>query len=228
MELLAIPAGRFIMGSPDGEIGRSSWEGPQHEVQVAAFLLGRLPVTNEEYARYLAERPQVDKPAYWESASLNEPRLPVVGVSWHEAKEFAAWAACRLPSEAEWEYAVRAGTSHPYVLGPSELDLMRFAWYRQNSDGRIHSVGERAPNAWGLHDMLGNVWEWVEDDVHAAYAGAPVDGSPWIDSSRPCDRVVRGSAFYDDSRLVRAAVRDWRPSTSRRDDLGFRLAKSLP
>jgi len=227
MDLVAIPAGRFIMGSPDGEIGRSAWEGPRHEVIVPGFLLSRCPVTNEDYARYLAENPRVAPPPHWSKVLCDAARRPVVGITWHEAKSFAGWARCRLPSEAEWEYAARAGTEYPYLLGPSELDLMRVAWYRQNADGGIHPVGELEPNAWGLHDMLGNVWEWVEDDVHASYVGAPADGSPWIDVPRAHDRVVRGASFYEDSRLARATVRDWRPSTGRCDDVGFRLAKDV-
>jgi eukaryotic-like serine/threonine-protein kinase len=223
VELVAIPAGRFLMGSPDGEIGRSAWESPRHEVEVTAFELASAPVTNAEYARYLTECPEAPEPAGWQEA-LRDPDRPVVGVSWDEARSFALWAGGRLPSEAEWEYAARAASTAPYVLGVSEIDLDRIAWYRANSDGRIHPVGQKKPNPWGLHDMLGNVWEWVEDDVHSSYAGAPWSGFPWVDAPRGEARMIRGGAFYDDARIVRAGMRDWRHAGCRRDDLGFRIA----
>ncbi len=166
IELVRIQGGAFQMGSPDGEEGRYDSEGPQHSVTVPEFLIGRYPVTNEEYRRFLDAHPKAKEPEEWANRRFNQARQPVVGVSWDEARRFAEWAGCRLPSEAEWEYAARAGTEAPFLDGANEENLARHAWYDKNSDKQSHPVGEKAVNHWGLHDTLGNVWEWVEDDWH--------------------------------------------------------------
>ncbi len=226
MDMVAIAPGSFIMGSPSNESGRSAWEGPEREVRVAGFWMASHPVTNAEYAAFLEEHPGEQSHTGWGALQTGDGALPVVGVSWHDAANYARWVGCRLPTEAEWEYAARAGSRDPYVLGISELDLGRTAWYRQNSEGRLHPAGTREPNAWGLYDMLGNVWEWVEDDVHPGYRDAPCDGSAWIDTPRSSDRIIRGCAFYDDARRMRVGMRDWRSSSCRGDDIGFRVARS--
>ena len=163
-------------------------------------------------------------------------RRPVVNVSWNDAKEYAAWLSrktgktYRLLSEAEWEYAARAGTSTAYAWG--------------NAVGRNHAncsgcgsqfdnmqtapVGSFPGNAFGLHDMHGNVWEWVEDCWHGSYQGAPTDGSAWTTSCMEGDsRVIRGGAWGDDTRSLRVAVRTWYSSASRYGVTGFRLARTL-
>ena len=213
------------MGSPGTEKGHYEDEGPQHEVAVPSFYMGRYPVTNEEYARFLEENPDVQEPGYWSDRSYNQARQPVVGVTWNEARRFAEWAGGRLPSEAEWEYAARAGTTEPYLEGGSEAKLDRVAWYSKNSDGRTHPVGEKGANAWGLHDVLGSVWEWVEDDWHNNYKGAPMDGSAWVDKRRGEGRAVRGGSFHGGARLLRAACRVNRPPDPRHHDVGFRCAR---
>ena len=113
----------------------------------------------------------------------------------------------RLPSEAEWEYACRAGSETEFCFGDDAKRLGEFAWYSENSESKTHPVGEKKPNAWGLYDMHGNVWEWVEDDWHDSYEGAPDDGSAWIDKPRGSDRVVRGGSWGDVARYCRSAVR---------------------
>ncbi len=172
------------MGSPESEARRYDDEGPVHEVQVPSFYLGRYPVTNEEYERFLTDNSDVQEPRYWADGRFNQHWQPVVGVSWEEAQRYAAWAGLRLPSEAEWEYACRAGTCTRYATGDTESDLSRAGWYHENSDGKLHPVGEKVPNAFGLYDMHGNVWEWVADDGHDNYKTAPNDGRAWIDDPR--------------------------------------------
>ena len=226
VEVLNIPAGSFKMGSTLFERGRYGNEGPRRRVTVPGFAIGRYAVTNEEYALFLAANPDAREPMYWSDRTYNQARQPVVGVSWEEARRFAGWAGGRLPTEAEWEYAARAGTTARYLVGSTPTDLNRVAWYGGTSDNKLHPVGQKEPNAWGLYDVLGNVWEWVEDDWHDSYRGAPEDGSPWLDEPRGDLRVVRGGAFFDSEKDVRAAYR-FRVNPLNRDfDVGFRVVVS--
>jgi formylglycine-generating enzyme required for sulfatase activity len=226
VDLVVIQGGTFMMGSAPGEANRASNEGPQHLVTVPAFCLGRYPVTNREYARYLKANPDVRETSFWNYAASKGVRHPAVGVTWEEARRFAFWAGGRLPTEAEWEYAARAGTIAPYLTGASEEDLNWHAWYRSNSGGTTHSVGQKAANPWDLDDVLGNVWEWVEDTWHTTYVGAPVDGSAWAEPG--AGRVMRGGSGRDGAYNVRVAVRETAVAQTRSDVSGFRLAKSLP
>ena len=224
-ELVRIPAGTFTMGSPETEEGHYGDEGPQHRVTIPAFFLGRAPVTNEEYARYLEAKPGVRKPSWWEDRKFNQPRQPVVGVSWDEAQGYCAWAGLRLPSEAEWEYACRAGTTTRFWSGDGEADLERVAWYDKNSDRRPHSVGEKPANPFGLFDMHGNVWEWCEDDWHETYEGAPTDERAWVDDPRDSRRVLRGGSFGFVAGALRAACRRRVEAGVRVDQFGFRCVR---
>lgn len=227
-ELVRVPAGGFSMGSPDGESGRSDDEGPVHDVAVSAFEIGRHQVTNLEFASFLSANPGVAKPPWWADPKFCEPMQPVVGVTWEQARQFAAWAGCRLPTEAEWEYAARGGTTTSFHSGDTEEQLRKIAWYEANSGGCTRRVGAKAPNAFGLHDMLGNVWEWMEDDSHVSYTGAPSDGTAWVERPRAKQRVVRGGAFDSQARRVRVATREWSGSSSAELGVGFRVARSLP
>jgi formylglycine-generating enzyme required for sulfatase activity len=152
---------------------------------------------------------------------------PVVGVSWEDARRYASWAGLRLASEAEWEYACRAGTSIRFYAGDTEKDLDQAGWYGDNPSGKLHPVGEKTPNVWGLYDMHGNVWEWVEDDWHDSYKGAPDDGSAWIDKRRGSDRVIRGGGWGDGARYCRSAMRGGSGPGDRDDHVGFRLSRSV-
>jgi formylglycine-generating enzyme required for sulfatase activity len=222
-ELVRIPGGEFLMGSPDVEADRESCEGPQHTVRVPDFYMGRYPVTNEEYGRFLAENANASEPAYWGNRKYNQPRQAVVGVSWQDAQQYARWAGLQLPSEAQWEYACRAGTSKRYYSGDKEDDLERAGWYDGNSDGKLHPVGEKEPNAYGLYDMHGNVWEWVEDDWYGKYEGAPDDGRAWFDDPRGSARVIRGGGWSAPAGDCRSAYRDGDEPVGRGNGLGFRL-----
>ncbi|MEW6669350.1 MAG: SUMF1/EgtB/PvdO family nonheme iron enzyme [Thermodesulfobacteriota bacterium] len=226
-ELVRIPAGVFMMGSHASEKGRDEDEGPVHEVRVPEFYMGRFPVTNEEYGRFLKDNPKVNPPKYWADRQFKQPRQPVVGVSWGDARRYASWAGLRLASEAEWEYACRAGTRTRFYTGDSATDLDHAGWYGGNSSDRLHPVGEKKPNAWGLYDMHGNVWEWVEDAYHGSYKGAPGDGSAWIDKPRGSGRVVRGGSWLGSARDCRSATRDDNRRDVRYGSVGFRLSRSV-
>ena len=225
-ELVRIPGGTFMMGSPETESGRVNDEGPQHKVYIPDLFMGRYPVTNEEYELFMKTNPKVLEPKYWGESRYNQSRHPVVGVSWDEAKRYAEWAGLHLPTEAEWEYACRAGTKTRYYTGEKESDLYRAGWYSKNSGGQPHPVGEKEPNRFGLYDMHGNVREWVEDKWHGSYKDAPTDGRTWIDELRGSYRVFRGGSWVVDAPYCRSAVRFPSEPVARFFDLGFRLSKS--
>ncbi|MGH8581801.1 MAG: SUMF1/EgtB/PvdO family nonheme iron enzyme [Gammaproteobacteria bacterium] len=230
VELVLIPGDTFRMGSPASDAEGFDDERREHDVQVPTFYLGRHPVTNEEYGRFLEANPDVEEPGYWGDRQFNQARQPVVGVSWEDAQRFAQWAGARLPAEAEWEYAARAGTTTRYWWGDevgknnANCDGCGSRW-----DGKHSSpVGSFQPNAFGLHDMLGNVWEWVQDCWHNNYEGAPLDGSAWEQQGGDCARrVFRGGSWFNLPRFVRSADRSRFAPESRFDYLGFRLAQDL-
>jgi len=226
-ELIKIPGGIFMMGSPKTEEGRYEREAPLHEVKVSDFYLGQYPVTNEQYGRFLNDNPGEAEPEYWADRKFNQPRQPVVGVSWEDAQRYAEWAGLRLPTEAEWEYACRAGTDTRYYTGDKEKDLDRAGWHGDNSKQQLHPVGEKEPNSFGLYDMHGNVWEWVEDDWHGDYKGAPEDERAWIDEPRGTYRVIRGGSWLYEAHLCRSAIRDGDEPGDRYHGIGFRLSRSV-
>jgi formylglycine-generating enzyme required for sulfatase activity len=208
IEFVDIPAGTFMMGSPETEKGHFNDEGPVHTVRVPAFRMSRYQITNAQYHQ---------------SVPPDQAHRPVTNVSWHEAKAFCERIGCRLPTEAEWEYACRAGTTTRYYTGDEEKDLDWAGWYENNSGDRIHPVGQKEPNAFGLFDMHGNVCEWCEDDWHENYKGAPTDGSAWTDNPRGVIQVLRGGSWYSDARLCRSAYRLWLAPVFRFVNLGFRV-----
>jgi uncharacterized repeat protein (TIGR01451 family) len=222
MEFVTIPAGEFEMGSPSDEEGRKENEGPVHHVNIEkAFHMGKYEVTQKQWRAIMGDNP---------SWFMGGDSLPVEWVSWNEVQEFIkklnekeGTDKYRLPSEAEWEYACRAGTITRYSFGDSESKLGDYAWYSDNSDKKTHPVGQKKPNSWGLYDMHGNVWEWVQDSWHDGYNGAPADGSAWEGDG--ADRVIRGGCWHDFARSCRSANRvHVGPGLSYRD-LGFRLLK---
>jgi formylglycine-generating enzyme required for sulfatase activity len=225
-----IPPGTFTMGSPVNELGRLENEGPQHEVTIGAgFWLFATPVTQALYEAVIGKNRTWFKGA----------ERPVQKVSWRDAQVFLERLNQRvpgldltLPSEAQWEYACRAGTRTATYAGDlPDLDAARvlevIAWFDKNSGRQTRPVGQKRPNAWGLYDMLGNVWEWCADHWHASYDGAPDDGSAWIDEGARDSalRVIRGGSWLVEVRYCRAAYRGGNRAGVRRDSQGFRPAR---
>jgi formylglycine-generating enzyme required for sulfatase activity len=240
-EMVVIPAGEFLMGSPEDEEGHETEEGPQHRVIIGyRFALGRYAVTFEEFDHFCDETKQY-KPhdQYW-----GRDRRPVVNVSWQDSIAYGEWLSRRmgkpygLPSEAEWEYACRAGTTTPFSFGKTissrdanyngtyTYGLGPAGVYRERS----REVGRFPANPFGLHEMHGNVWEWVEDIWHDAYRGAPANGTEWTDGKSKESthvRVVRGGAWNTQPRYLRSAYRLRYPPDHAAATLGFRVARTL-
>jgi formylglycine-generating enzyme required for sulfatase activity len=204
------------MGS---EKGRDN-EKPVHEVTIVKpFYIGVYPVTQAQYQAVMGTNPY----------GFKGPNRPVECVSWDQAVEFCRKLSekegkrYRLPSEAEWEYACRAGSTAEYCFGDSEAELGDHAWFYGNSGAQTHEVGQKKPNAWGLYDMHGNDWEWCEDVWHENYEGAPADGSAWTTGGEPSLRVLRGGAWNLYPSNCRSADRDWAAPTVGDGDLGSRV-----
>ena len=227
-EMVVIPAGSFRMGCVSGRECRDP-EQPVHAVTIARpFALSTYEVTFEEYDRFTFPN-RVDDEGW------GRGRRPVTNVSWNDAQEYVAWLSSetglqyRLPSEAEWEYAARGGTTTAYSWG-NEIGNNRANCSGCGSqwDNRMTApVGSFGANAWGLHDMHGNVWEWTEDCRHDSYVGAPRDGSAWTVGENCGLRVGRGGSWGGDPGLLRAAVRGWLDAGLRYGDGGFRVARTL-
>ncbi|MEG5054952.1 MULTISPECIES: SUMF1/EgtB/PvdO family nonheme iron enzyme [unclassified Microcoleus] len=253
MDMIAIDGGSFVMGSPSTEKERNDNEGPQHKVTVAPFFMGKYEVTQAQW-RAVAGLPKVNidldsNPSYFKGDDL-----PVEQVYWYEAVEACARLSrltgrdYRLPSEAEWEYACRAGTTTPFYFGETiTSDLVNFygsAVYGAAPEGiyrqKTTDVGSFPPNAFGLYDMHGNVWEWCADPWHDSYEGAPTDGSVWdeknndnryqksadlLTKSRNDDRrrLQRGGSWRNSPRYSRSALRDYFAPDTRNFNYGFRF-----
>jgi formylglycine-generating enzyme required for sulfatase activity len=231
IELVRIAGGRFLMGSPSTDTESVPKEKPQHDVTVGSFVIGRFPVTNEAYGRFLRDNEKAQEPKFWSERRFNGARQPVVGVSWDDARDFAEWAGGRLPSEAEWEYAARAGTTTRYWWG-DEFETKRVNCKVSGSEWRgkqSSPVDAFPPNPWGLHDTSGNVLEWVEDCWHENFEGAPDDATPWLNSGGgDCGwRMLRGGSWYYIPNYVRSARRFRNTADLRSDDIGFRLAQDI-
>jgi formylglycine-generating enzyme required for sulfatase activity len=221
--MVDVPSGEFTMGENQGDKFANDTERPAHRVAIPAnFALGRFPVTVCEFRKFYDDHTEED-----------DDVLPVVRVSWRDATEYCQWLSertgrqYRLPSEAEWEYACRAGSQAPFACGNEISTADANFLYDENGArigvGRRSAVGNFAPNGFGLHDMHGNVCEWVADTWHPNYSGAPVDGGPRTDSG-DLRRVIRGGAWDYLPRLLRSSWRDWRLTDQRTDNIGFRVA----
>jgi len=269
--MVVVPAGEFTMGSPASEAGRGVDEGPQRQVQIAQpFALGRSEVTVAEFRRFAEEsgyRTEAERDARAQGCSgfiydagalpvtnWRNPGLvqadshPVLCVSWNDARAYAQWLSrktgkrYRLPTEAEWEYAARAGGTAARYWGDDPAQACRFANVADQSRIQTWAFGQKhectdghyftapvaayAPNRFGLYDMIGNVWEWTDDCWNASYGGAPADGTAWAvgDCSQ---HVCRGGSWSTVPRFARSAARHKNPSDFRDNLTGFRLARNL-
>ena len=224
-----IPGGTFQMGSSDCAADDSANWCPQRKVAIQSFEIGQYEVTYDEYSAFVLDRDDIELPLPHQGWGRGS--RPVINVSWIDAKSYATWLTevtskiYRLPTEAEWEYAVRAGIKTAFSFEGDISKLGQYAWYSDNSENQTHPVGKKKPNDWGLYDMHGNVWEWVEDDWHGNYKGAPADGRAWVDDPRGAGRVMRGGSWGFDARGCRSAFRIFYGPGIRNDDVGFRLSR---
>lgn len=215
-EMVALPAGSFQMGAAGGR-----GQEPVHAVAVAAFAIGKYEVTQGEWQALMGGNPS-------KFADCGE-RCPVERVNWHDAREFVARLSAktgkvyRLPSEAEWEYACRAGAGGDWCGGG---EAARVAWIG-NLRGGPRPVGGREANAWGLFDMSGNVWEWTQDCAHPDYHGAPADGSAWEAAGDCASRMLRGGSWLSGPQYGRVTIRFGFSADYRTGDFGFRVARGL-
>jgi len=235
IELVLIAAGSFAMGSK--KIGTNSHD--PHKVTIARpFYIGKTEVTNAQYRKFVNASGYDGKtdtdPAYdlylrhWRGESLMSKKddFPIVCVSWKNAKAFCEWAGLALPSEAQWEYACRAGTTTLYYNGDEVRGFDEIGWGLTNSEALTHPVAQKKPNARGLYDMLGNVWEWCEDDYVYKYHGAPTDGSARVESPRRMTRILRGGSWSNSTRPTTnsSASRFNSAPGNASNDVGFRVA----
>jgi len=251
LQMIVVPAGEFNMGSPKDEPGRSDDEGPQHLVNVPSFCMGRYPVTQAQW-RFVAELPPVEQELALDPSQFKGDTLPVEQVSWYDAVEFCARLSAytqrtyRLPSEAEWEYACRAGTvrlsahveaTTPFYFGamitPEVVNYNGNYTYNNSPKGEYRETTTPVDhfefaNAWGLSDMHGNVYEWCEDHWHSNYEGAPTDGSAWLSENEDAARVIRGGSWIHDPVNCRSACRASSYPRVTLTVVGFRIVCSSP
>jgi formylglycine-generating enzyme required for sulfatase activity len=249
LEMVMIPSGSFMMGSPETEEGSTDDERPQHQVTIKAFCLGKYQVTQAQW-KAVAAFPQVNKELKLDPSRFKGDNRPVEQVSWEDAVEFCDRLSrhtkrqYRLPSEAEWEYACRAGTTTPFHFGETittnlanyqGTDNEEYKWsgsygsgpkgvYREETTA-VGSFG--VANNFGLYDMHGNVWEWCQDDWHSDYEGAPTDGSAWLSSEESSDRkLLRGGSWLNDPDHCRSAYRFYNSLDHYNISIGFRVVCS--
>jgi formylglycine-generating enzyme required for sulfatase activity len=227
--MIVVPPGKFTMGSPVSDKNRNNDEGPQREVTIAQpFAVSRTPVTFAQWDLCVAAGacPKADDNGW------GRDDRPVTNISWDEAKIYSAWLAkqtgkpYRLLSEAEWEYAARAGNPGRYSFGDDETQLGEYAWFSNNSDSKTQPVGTKKPNAFGLYDMHGNVWQWVEDCYEESYAGAPTDGSA-VTPDVCTRRVLRGGSWSGEPDMLRSTNRNGFITLFRVGNVGFRVGRTL-
>ena len=236
LELAYIPSGTFWMGSPDDEVEREAREHPQHEVAIAPFYLGKSPVTQAQWLA-VSQLDKIDKPLEAEPSWFKGENRPVETVNWDDAIEFCkrlsnyAGKPYRLPSEAEWEYACRAGTPTPFYFGNTlsteQANYDGNATYNNSSVGRYRErtseVGLYPANGFGIYDLHGNVWEWCLDHWHPNYKGAPADGSAWVYGGDVSRRMLRGGSWGSVPRDCRSACRYYAERDKRFLNTGFRV-----
>jgi formylglycine-generating enzyme required for sulfatase activity len=237
--MLPIPAGQFIMGSPETEPGRKPDEGPQHKVRISPFWMGQYAVTWNEYELFMypdEERrtratvptderadqladavTHPSKPYVEMSFGMGKDGFPAIAMTHHAANKYCQWLSAktghfyRLPTEAEWEYACRAGTTTTYFWGDDASKLPEYAWFEQNSDFKYQKVGKKKPNPWGLYDVYGNVVEWCLDQYDPEFYKQCAANStvldPWNKATKPYPHAVRGGSWDDEAVRLRSAAR---------------------
>lgn len=235
-EMLPIPAGKFKMGSPDNEAGRKPDEGPVHEVEIAPFWMGKTEVTWDEFELFMypTEEKKIREPKKLDPAlntltdgvtrptqpyvemsfGMGKEGFPAISMTQHAANKYCQWLSAktghfyRLPTEAEWEYAARAGTTTPYFWGDDASKIGEYCWWGKNSDFKYQKVGKKKPNPWGLLDILGNVTEWTLDAYDEGYYAKSPAANPWNKATKPYPHVARGGSWDDeDPTKLRIAAR---------------------
>ncbi|HEY7123474.1 MAG TPA: SUMF1/EgtB/PvdO family nonheme iron enzyme [Ktedonobacterales bacterium] len=221
--LCHLEGGPFQMGTDPPDTLHFCGESPRHRVQLSPFSLMRIPVTNKLYGLFDQQ---------WLDVPTGDRQKPATGMTWFDAAVFALWMGCRLPTEAEWEFACGGGSEGEWCC-PEERLLKRYAWYSENAQGEIHPVGTREANAFGLYDLHGNVWEWCQDTYEQDYYSRspvvdPVNASSVLTSLMPqfVEKVCRGGSMNMFSEMCRTRYRLHEPASFLAYDLGFRLAKS--
>jgi len=270
IEMVPIPGGTFLMGSAEAENDRQEDESPQHEARIAPFWMGKYEITWEAYEiwgdeldmlgrKFLGKRPTehdaiadaVTRPTepYTDmSFGMGKGRFPAISMTQHAARTYCRWLSAktgryyRLPTEAEWEYACRAGTQTTYHFGNDPTELDAYAWFESNSDETSHKVGLKKPNPWGLYDMHGNVAEWVLDQYVPDFYGLQAINSPLAIPTELYPRTVRGGSWESEPSMLRSAARkgsseDWKEQDPQipqsiwyhtdAQGLGFRIVRPL-
>lgn len=223
---ILVPGGTFRMGSPADEEGRFPTEGPVRTVSVQPFLLAKTELTQGAWRAVMKSTP-------WRGLNFarSGDAFPATDISWDDVQTYCKRTGLRAPSEAEWEYACRAGTTTRFSFGDDESVLGDYAWIESNTwdtgERYVRPVASKKPNPWGFYDMHGHVWEWCEDRWHPSYDGAPADARPWLDGDGPM-RVQRGGSWLYGPWNCRSASRIRNVPTFRNGHLGFRPACSLP
>jgi formylglycine-generating enzyme required for sulfatase activity len=227
LQMVILPRGQFVMGA--GQDEGTVLEKPQHMVQIDyALAVGKYPVTFEQWDACVKDGGTKYSPS---DNGWGRGNRPVINVSWDDVQLYLRWLTnvtgrtYRLLSEAEWEYAARAGSQTAYSYGDDAKELGNYAWFNENADSMTHPVGGKLPNAFGLYDMHGNVWEWTEDCWNENYNGAPTDGRFWH-AGNCSQRVVRGGSWSHLPPYVRAALRVGNPTARQSGNTGFRVART--
>ena len=221
--MVSVPAGEFLMGSPSGEVNLR-WENPQHKVFLDTYYIDKYEVTVAQYRKFCQETGKSMPPAPpwgWQD------NHPIANVTWYDAAAYAKYYDKRLPTEAEWEKACRADSNTKYCSVDAGTNLGDYAWYSANSTKQTHPVGTKKPNALGIYDMHGTVWEWCSDWYNENYYKNSPATNPKGPSSGP-GRVLRGGGWYSSAGYCRSAFRNWDPPSFRRVNYGFRCAWTPP
>ncbi|BAY41398.1 hypothetical protein NIES2111_57940 (plasmid) [Nostoc sp. NIES-2111] len=232
LEMVEIPGGTFMMGSSSDELNSKNDECPQHQVNIQPLFMSKYAITQKQWQQVAAFFPQVTKSLISKPSFFSGVEHPVEQISWYDANEFCARLSkltsrnYRLPSEAEWEYACRAGTITSFYFGEKITNQLanysrKHISSNRKFNGQTSPVGSFPANAFGLHDMHGQVWEWCIDTWHDTYDDAPTDNIAWVDSNQ--FRVVRGGSWYSDSVMCRSAYRHRCNPKNKYEDIGFRV-----